>query len=143
MNRLTNLLGERKQNRSNGEVHPWSNRVRQGDEGRETREKPGVFGHSDDASVIDQLAESSYQQHSQTRTDNPRDRQQIRLDDIEAESAEREGEVLVDRILWQTEQETKSIERPHVIVFGALPDLLEREALAVVHAALLRVIADY
>ena len=64
------------------------------------------------------------------------------MDDVESQIAQGKGEVLVDRIFGDAEQETDYVERPHVIVFGAFPDLAEGEPLAVVHAAFVGVVAD-
>jgi len=64
------------------------------------------------------------------------------LDDVESESSKRQRQVLVDGVFWKAEQQTERIERIHVVVFGAYPDLLERQTLAIVHSAFLGIVTD-
>ena len=116
-------LWVREQDRGNREIYPRTDRIGQGDQGDKARHEPSILCHCNETSIVDELRYSGNDQYGHTSSDNVRNAEQVCLDDREPELSEREREILSDGTGWNTKQEAENVEGPHVIVFGAIPDL--------------------
>lgn len=70
------------------------------------------------------------------------DRQQVRLEGIEAQPLQRQRQVLAGRLHGRLERQPDNVQRPEVVVFQALPEEFGRDGLPVVHGAFAGVFSD-
>lgn len=121
---------------------PRARAARQEFQGQDQGERPDLAHDNDHHAVVPLLRHPRPPEQLDQEEHIGRDREQVRLEGIETELLEVEGEVRRDRGRGDRPGQAEDVERPHVVVAEGLPQQARREALPVVHAALGRVVTQ-
>jgi hypothetical protein len=75
----------------------------------EERKRPQVLGHRDERAVVDDLGDDGDNEHRDDAKHGRRDREQVRLESVEAEVAQREREVRARWVDRDAEDEAAAV----------------------------------